>query len=137
MRGLLNIPRDHHAILVADHDRRVRRSLVDALEPEGFSVYEAEAAGQVIAMARRRIVDVLILEMELPDLDGPHTLRMVKDLVGPMPTIFIGPELSKEQWMSALMSHAFALLQLPLNQRVLRRTVWDLIRRYYGPPATS
>ena len=134
MRGLLNIPRGHHSILVADHDRRVRQGVLRALEPEGFSVYEAEAARQVLDMARRGIFDILILEMELPDVDGPHTLRMVKDLVGPMPTIFIGQDLSKEKWMNALMAHAFALLQVPLNVQVVRRTVWDLIRRYYGPP---
>ena len=134
MKGFLSVPHGHHSILVAEFDRDFRQSLVRSLERDGFSVYEAQAAREVIEFARTRIVDVLIMEMELPDLDGVHTLRMVNQLVGPIPCIFIGRKLSKEMWMNALTSHAFALLEVPLRGEVVRRTVWDLVHRMFGPP---
>ena len=134
MRGLLNVPRSHRSILVADPDRDMRERLVRSLEVDGFSIYEAQGGREVIDLARKRIVDILIMEMQLPDLDGVHTLRMVNQLVGPIPCIFIASEVSKEMWLNALTAHAFALLQAPLQVGVVRRTVRDLVQRYFGPP---
>jgi DNA-binding NtrC family response regulator len=134
MKGFLSVPHGHHSILVAEFDRDFRQSLVRSLERDGFSVYEAQAAREVIEFARKRIVDVLIMEMELPDLDGPHTLRMVNQIVGPVPCIFIGADVTKEMWMNALTEHAFALLVRPFDDDVFRRTVRDLVCRHFGPP---
>jgi len=136
MKGLLNLPRSHRSILVADHDAEIREQFVRSLERDGFSIYEAEAGREVIDLARKRMVDILIMEMELPDLDGIHTLRMVHQLVGPIPCIFIASAVSKEMWMNALTAHAFALLEAPFRRQVVRRTVWDLVHRHFGPSAT-
>lgn len=133
MKGFLNAPRFHRSILVADPDADVRRQLVRSLEPDGFSIYEAEAGREVIDLAKKRFVDILIMEMRMPDLDGVHTLRVVNEIAGPIPCIFIGSQLSKEMWLNALTAHAFALLEAPFRREVLRRTVWDLVNRYFGP----
>ena len=136
MKGLLNLPRSHRSILVADDDAEIRKQFVRSLERDGFSLYEAEAGREVIDLARKRIVDILIMEMELPDLDGIHTLRMVHEEVGPIPCIFIATAVSKEMWLNALTAHAFALLEAPFRRQVVRRTVWDLVHRYFGPSPT-
>lgn len=133
MKGLLRVPPHHRSILVADHNRDVRRLFVQSLEPDGFSIYEAEAGREVLDLARRRIFDVLIMEMALPDLDGLHTLRMIQSTVGPMPCILIGSDVSKEMWMNALTARAFALLEAPYRGEVVRRTVLELIHRHFGP----
>jgi len=118
---------------VADHKESIRRQFVRSLERDGFSIYEAEAGREVIDLAKKRMVDILIMEMELPDLDGIHTLRMVNHLVGPIPCIFIAEAVSKEMWITAFTEHAFALLEAPFRGEVVRRTVWDLVHRYFGP----
>jgi CheY-like chemotaxis protein len=133
MKGLLKVPPFHRSILVADHNREVRELFVRSLERDGFSLYEAEAGREVIDLARRRLFDILIMEMTLPDLDGVHTLRVVNQMVGPVPCIFIGEEVSKEMWMNALTLHAFALLEAPFRGDVVRRTVLDLVCRHFGP----
>ena len=134
MKGLLNVPRSHRSILVADPDAEIRELLVRSLERDGFSIYEAEGGREVIDLAKKRIVDILIMEMQLPDLDGVHTLRMVNQMVGPIPCIFIASEISKEMWLNALTAHAFALLGVPFHAGVVRRTVHDLVNRSFGPP---
>ena len=135
MKGLLNLPRSHRSILVADPDRDIRELLVRSLERDGFSLYEAEAGREVIDLAKKRIVDILIMEMQLPDLDGVHTLRMVNQLVGPIPCIFIAQQISKEMWLNALTAHAFALLEVPFRAELVRRTVRNLVQRCFAPPA--
>ena len=134
MRGLLRRPESHRSILVADQDLHVRELLVKSLERDGFSLYEAAAGREVIDLAKKRFVDILIMEIDLPDLDGVQTLRTINRLVGPIPCIFIGEDLSKEMWLNAMMENAFALLEMPFNGEVVRHTVWDLIRRRLEPP---
>ena len=132
MKGLLRVPPHHRTILVADHHRDVRQAFVQSLERDGFSLYEAEAGREVIDLARKRMFDILIMEMELPDLDGVHTLRMIRQMVGPVPCIFIGEDVSKEMWINALTAHAFALLEAPYRGEVVRRTVLELVHRHFG-----
>ena len=133
MKGLLRVPPNHRSILVADQDREVRGVFVRSLERDGFSVYEAEAGHEVLSFARRRLFDILIMEVSLPDLDGVHTLRMIRETIGPVPCILIGAELTKEVWMNALTVDAYALLEAPFRGEVVRQTVWDLVRRQFGP----
>ena len=134
MKGLLERPQSHRSILVADHDHAVRQQVVRWLERDGFSIYEAGWGREVIDMAKKRFLDILIMEMDLPDLSGLQTLRTVNRLVGPIPCILLAAESSKEMWLNALTEHAFALMEAPFRGEVIRRTVWDLVRRTFGQP---
>lgn len=134
MLRLLEKPSGHHSILVTDSDATIRQQLMAALEPEGFSVYEAAGGREAVELARKRIVDILILNMMLPDSDGVNTLRLIRQLVEPLPCIFIGNRVSKEMRMQALTAEAFAVLEGPFQPVLLTRTVWKLVHRYFGPP---
>jgi len=57
-------------VLVAD-DRAVSRELVrSVLESCGYEVYEAADGGEAIEQARRIRPDVIILDLQMPRLDG-------------------------------------------------------------------
>ena len=136
-RGLLDKPRWHRSILVTDSDAELRRELASVLEPEGFSVYQASAGGEAIEMVRCAVVDVVILNMLLPDFDGPDALSVIRRYAPPLPAIFFAERLSKEMRIKAMSADAFAALEEPLHPEVLRDTVWRLVHRYYGPPERS
>ena len=132
LRGLLKQPSGHHSILVTDSDAAVRREVASVLEPEGFSVFEASGGREALELARKRIVDILILNMLLPDVDGLDTLRLIRKLARPIPCIFIGEHVSKEMRIQAMTAEAFAVLEEPFRREVLTRTVWKLVHRYFG-----
>ena len=115
----------------------MRQEVVSLLEPEGFSVYEASGGGEAVEIARQRLIDILILNMLLPDVDGLNTLRLIRQLGRPVPCIFFGEHLSKEMRMQALSAEAFAVLEEPFRPEVLTETVWKLVYRYFGPPTWS
>lgn len=133
-RGLLERPRWHRSILVTDRDAAIRRELASVLEPEGFSVFEASAGCEAVERVRSSAVDILILNMLLPDVDGVRTLKLIRRIVRPLPCIFIGEHLSKEMRIEAMSAEAFAVLEEPFPPQVLRDTVWRVVHRYYGPP---
>ncbi|GEM_PF-4364430 len=134
LRGLLERPRWHRSILVTDGDAVIRRELASVLEPEGFSVFEASRGREALEVVQRSVVDVLILNMLLPDVDGLNALSLIRRVSRPLPCIFIGEHLSKEMRLKAMTADAFAVLEEPFRPQVLRDTVWRVVHRYYGPP---
>ena len=50
----------------------------DLLEVAGFEVFEAENAAGGIAIARREKVDVIIMDVRLPDMRGTEAARILR-----------------------------------------------------------
>jgi two-component system KDP operon response regulator KdpE len=62
------------AVLVED-ERQIRRFVRDALETEGWTVFEAETVKQGLVEAGTRKPDLVILDLGLPDADGVDFIR--------------------------------------------------------------
>jgi DNA-binding response OmpR family regulator len=63
------------AVLVIDDDADARVLVARAVDGEGFSVLEADSGGAALALLRARRVDVVVLDLGLPDRDGFALLR--------------------------------------------------------------
>src|ERR1700675_2853040 len=62
------------AVLVED-ERQIRRFVRDALETEGWTVFEAETVKQGLVEAGTRKPDLIVLDLGLPDADGVDFIR--------------------------------------------------------------
>jgi hypothetical protein len=58
---------------------QIRRFLRISLEANGYRVYEAENGGAAVAEAALHRPDVIILDMNLPDMDGLEVLRRLRE----------------------------------------------------------
>jgi DNA-binding response OmpR family regulator len=66
-------------LLIVDDDDDLRSTLREQLElHEEFAVAEAATAAQGLARAREGRVDLIILDVELPDMDGRETCRLMR-----------------------------------------------------------
>ncbi len=65
-------------ILVADDDPRLVRVLQINLERDGFIVMTAEDGKQVLAQVQRCRPDLIILDVMMPNLDGPETSQQLR-----------------------------------------------------------
>jgi DNA-binding NtrC family response regulator len=66
----------------------VRSFLKRELEAEGYQVRLAENGFQVLNLVYERVpLDLLILDPDLPDIDGTSLLEKVHDRIPPLPTI--------------------------------------------------
>ncbi|WP_432734687.1 response regulator [Maridesulfovibrio sp. FT414] len=59
-----------HSILILDDDVHVRESLAIALEDEGFIVFEADSAEAAFEFLEVRRVDMVIVDLRLPGMNG-------------------------------------------------------------------
>ena len=67
-------------VLVVDDDEYFRALARTILEPGGFEVLEADGVAACLSTIRVHRVDVIILDMVMPDRDGMEALRELRTL---------------------------------------------------------
>lgn len=70
--------REHFAILIVDDEKGIRFALKKALQKEGHTVHEAENLSTAREILAQETVDVLLLDMKLPDGSGLELLSECK-----------------------------------------------------------
>jgi len=66
-------------ILIIDDDEELRGALAEQLQlHEEFQAVEAETAGEGVRVARERRPDLILLDVDLPDMDGREACRLMR-----------------------------------------------------------
>jgi DNA-binding response OmpR family regulator len=69
----------HKTILIIDDDADLRGALAEQLElHEEFVTSQAETAGEGVRMAREARADLILLDVDLPDMDGREACRLMR-----------------------------------------------------------
>jgi len=66
-------------ILVVDDEAQIRKFLRISLGASGHQVIEAETAEAGIALAKGESLDLVILDLGLPDMDGQEAISAIRD----------------------------------------------------------
>ena len=73
-------------VLVTDDDEAVRGSVADILALSGYEVLQAADGGEALRVLDQQSVDVLLLDMAMPKLDG---LAVLEALGQPPPKVIL------------------------------------------------
>jgi len=65
--------------LIIEDERAIRRLVRVALENAGYRMFEAEAGETGLRMAAERRMDVILLDLGLPDMSGMAWLRTFRE----------------------------------------------------------
>jgi DNA-binding response OmpR family regulator len=57
-------------VLVVDDEDKIREVIVSYLEQEGYQLFEARTGNEAIQLFRNQLIDLIILDLMLPDLSG-------------------------------------------------------------------
>ena len=66
-------------VLAVDDDTQIRRLLRISLEKHGFQVYEAASGEDGLRTLMGVKPDIVLLDLNLPDLDGREVLRLLRE----------------------------------------------------------
>jgi DNA-binding response OmpR family regulator len=66
-------------ILVVDDDPSVRSVVKDALQQDGYQVDTVSTGRQVLAAFARHRPALLVLDLAMPEMDGPRLVRTLRD----------------------------------------------------------
>lgn len=122
----------HNRILVTDDDPNWRSGLREALEPRGYETLEAASGEQAIEVVHDFRPDVIILDLELPQISGLETLRILRqEIEDLMPTIIVSSRIDDEKLTRALELKATTVLDKMSGVHRIVYTVRRVIERYY------
>ncbi|MBW4488666.1 MAG: response regulator [Trichocoleus desertorum ATA4-8-CV12] len=78
-------------ILVIDDEQPFREALVELLEVEGFQVIGAENGQRGVQLAQEHLPDLVLCDVQMPDLDGYSVLRSLRQnsYTATLPFIFL------------------------------------------------
>lgn len=78
-------------ILIVDDEEDVLSVLAKGLTWEGYSVITTSTGSEALALAKAKQPDLIILDVLLPDIDGPEVIRRLKDApeTRDVPVIFL------------------------------------------------
>ncbi|WP_207483476.1 response regulator transcription factor [Arenibaculum pallidiluteum] len=77
-----------HLVLIVDDDERICQALTDLLESQGLSAVAFRSAGGYLAYARPDVPACLILDVQLPDINGLEFQRQISEGDHP-PVVFV------------------------------------------------
>ena len=112
-------------ILVADDDRALRESLVEALADLGHTAIEAADGVAALALVAQGGIDAVLLDLRMPGLDGMRVLEKLRALPSPPPVAILTAVPSAANTIEAMRLGAVDHLAKPIG----RADLADLITR--------
>jgi CheY-like chemotaxis protein len=131
-------PYDKPVVLVVDDEHLVRIMVQMGLERNGFDVWLASSGRQAIELYRRHRdrIAVVLLDVQMPDLDGPQTLDTLRALNPQVRTCFMSGDTGCYEPEELLQRGAAHLIAKPFHLHELTqllRMVVDGARADAGP----
>lgn len=120
---------DDGRLLLAEDDASLARMVVTALTRSGYAVTHARTGTAALAAARASDVDLLILDVGLPGLDGLEVCRALRAEDRWLPIIFLTARDDEVTRVAGLDVGADDYLTKPFSMRELRARVGALLRR--------
>lgn len=120
-------------LLIAEDELNIRELLCTSLRFAGFEVFSASNGAEAVQVATTQQVDLAVLDVMLPDIDGFSVTRKLRDHGQQMPIVFLTARDATEDKVKGLtvggddyVTKPFSLEEVVARIRaVLRRTRLD------------
>lgn len=116
-------------VLLVDGEPEVRRLLRRTLATEGYRTFQASTGEQALTMARTKRPDVILLELELPDMDGDDLIVRLRAEWTREPLLVVSSRQREEDKVAALELGADDYLTKPFGTGELLARIRVALRR--------
>src|SRR3954464_7648519 len=123
-------------ILIVDDEPNVRLVIRTALEAAGHLVSEASDGPTALDLLGREGLDLALLDLRMPDVDGMEVLRRLRDAGNDVPVVIVSAHGSIPDVVGAMRLGAVDFLPKPVTPAAIREVVDRLARPYDGRPGT-
>jgi two-component system KDP operon response regulator KdpE len=126
---------DEPPVLIVDDEISIRRFLRVSLETNHYRVHEAENGQEALVKAAQVRPEVIILDMNLPDMEGVEVLRRLREWTS-TPVIILSVRDADRDKVAALDAGADDYLTKPFSTDELLARM-RVARRHALPPAAE
>jgi two-component system, OmpR family, KDP operon response regulator KdpE len=123
------VSRDPSNLLIVDDERAIRTVLRTVLGDCGFSIVEASRGDKALALAHAAQFDAVLLDINLPDINGIEVCRMMRESWPRLPIIMLTVRDAEDSKVEALESGADDYVTKPFHIGELIARVRLAIRR--------
>ncbi|MEE8340475.1 MAG: sigma-54 dependent transcriptional regulator [Candidatus Neomarinimicrobiota bacterium] len=102
-------------ILIVDDEINIRMTLKDILEDEGYEICLAGTGEKAIKITSMENIDMVILDIKLPGIDGIETFKKIKKINPELDVLMISGHGDISTAVTAVKSGAYDFLEKPLS----------------------
>lgn len=102
-------------ILIIDDEETLCYFLKESLEEKGYQALTAHTAGYGLEVATSRQIDLVLLDLKLPDGNGVDVLRELRKTDSDLPVIVLTGHAAVETAVEAMKLGAYDYLEKPVN----------------------
>lgn len=110
-----------HSILVVEDEKVLREILVDYLITQGYKAIPAETGGRALEIISENSLDLVLLDVELPDMTGIDVLREAKQNYPELVFLILTGNQKEEIAKEAIVHGAFDYLVKPIDIEILNQ----------------
>jgi len=103
------------SILIVDDDEVMRETLSDVLIKREYDIFAADSGNEAISVITKNIIDLVLLDMKLPDQDGLEVLRKIKEADADILVIMMTAYSDIQTAVSAIKSGAYHYINKPFE----------------------
>jgi DNA-binding response OmpR family regulator len=117
-------------VLVVDDDAELRSAVAECLEAQGFTTIEAATAGQGVEAADELYPDLILLDLDLPDMDGREACRQMRQRGVAAPIIMLTAASGDDDTVQGLEAGANDYVTKPYKFAVLLARIRAQLRSH-------
>ncbi|MCJ8007902.1 response regulator [Lederbergia wuyishanensis] len=114
-------------ILIVDDQFGIRILLNEILQKEGYQVFQAANGLQALAITKKHALDLVLLDMKIPGMDGLEILQQMKKIKPDIRVIIMTAYGELEKMEAAKKLGALAHFTKPFDIVELRQTIRSYI----------
>jgi two-component system response regulator AtoC len=108
------------SILIVDDDEVMQQTLSDVLKKKGYEIFSVGSGNGALSIIKKNIVDLVLLDMRLPDVDGLEVLKKIKELDTEILVIIMTAYSDVQTAVSAMKSGAYHYINKPFELEELK-----------------
>src|SRR5437667_4191002 len=121
-----------HTILIVDDEPRILDSVRMHLELEGYQVFEATTGQEALDEVRRRLPDLMVMDVMMPEMDGFEALRELCKF-SQVPVVLLTVKADERDVIHGLELWADDYIAKPFSPGVLLSRINAVLRRAQAP----
>ncbi|MGA0605906.1 response regulator transcription factor [Phenylobacterium sp. VNQ135] len=117
-------------LLIVDDDQDLRGAIAEQLQAEGFETVEASTAGEGVRLGSEAKPDLVLLDVDLPDMDGRNACRQMRNNGVAAPVIMLTAATSDDDTVMGLEAGANDYVAKPYKFAVLLARIRAQLRSH-------
>ncbi len=108
------------SILIVDDDEVMRETLSEVLTKGDYEVHVVGSGSETLSLIKKNVIDLILLDMRLPDVDGLEVLKKIKECDTDILVIIMTAYSDIETAVSAMKSGAYHYINKPFDLEELK-----------------